>query len=336
MLFGLDQQQLIVLLLVVVASGGLVIAMALPLLKPSEAESRVKAVASRTSAGARKQSPASRLIDREKDGRRRQLQDSLKQVEERESKRKKGVPLKMQISRAGLALSVQKFWLLSAAVGAVMALLPVLLGLPLFVGVLSGVVGFLGLPRWFMALRAKRRREAFLRGLADAVDVMVRGLKAGLPITDAMRVIANEAEAPIGPEFLEVVEGQRLGITIDQGLERMFERIPLPEVSFLGIVISIQSKTGGNLSEALSNLSRVLRDRKKMKAKIRSMSQEAKSSAFIIGCLPFMIVGALYFISPDYLNPLFQTETGRMVLAGCGIWMLIGVIIMRQMINFEI
>ena len=128
---------------------------------------------------------------------------------------------------------------------------------------------------------------SFLNDFADAIDVMVRGLKSGLPVTDAMKVIATETAPPVGPEFIEVVEGQRIGITIDQGIERMFERMPLAEVNFLAIVMAIQSKTGGNLSEALSNLSKVLRDRKKMKAKITAVSQEAKSSAAIIGSLPF-------------------------------------------------
>jgi tight adherence protein B len=155
-------------------------------------------------------------------------------------------------------------------------------------------------------------------------------------MSDAMKIIAAESTPPIGPEFWEVVEGQRVGITIEQGLERMYERISLQEVSFLAIVMAIQSKTGGNLTETLSNLARVLRDRRKMKSKIRSVSQEAKSSAAIIGCLPFLIMGALTFINPAYLAPLFQTQTGNIMLMGCGIWMLVGIIVMRKMINFNI
>jgi tight adherence protein B len=151
-----------------------------------------------------------------------------------------------------------------------------------------------------------------------------------------MKVIAAESGPPVGPEFMEVVEGQRVGITIDQGIERMFERMPLSEVNFLGIVMAIQAKTGGNLSEALNNLSKVLRDRKKMKNKIRAVSQEAKSSAAIIGALPFVIMGALTVLNPEYLNPLFNTSTGNIMLAGCGLWMLTGVLVMRKMINFEI
>ena len=192
------------------------------------------------------------------------------------------------------------------------------------------------MPRWFLLSAAKRRQKIFLEDLADAVDVMVRGLKAGLPLSDAMRVIATESGPPLGPEFMEVVEGQRLGVTIDQGLERTFDRVPLPEVSFLGIVISIQSKSGGNLSEALANLSRVLRERKKLKGKIRAMSQEARSSAAIIGSLPFFMVGALLFMSPGFLDPLLYSSTGHMVLAAAGVWMLVGILVMRSMINFDI
>ncbi len=335
-MFGLDPQQLFVLLLIAVATGGAFLAIMLPFLG-SAGEARVKAIA--VDARGRlpkRQSGASRLLDGQKDNRRRQVQESLKQIELRAKQQKRGVPLRLLISRAGLEMSVRKFWVISGLVGAMMALLPILLGFPLLIGVLGAVVGCLGLPRWFLSSLAKRRQKAFLEGLADAVDVMVRGLKAGLPLSDAMRVIATEAEAPVGPEFMQVVEGQRLGITIEQGLERMFDRMPLSEVSFLGIVVSIQAKAGGNLSEALGNLSKVLRDRKKLKGKVRSMSQEARSSAAIIGSLPFLIVGALILISPGYLDPLLTSRTGHMILAGCGVWMLAGILIMRSMINFDI
>lgn len=336
-MFGLDQQQLLFLLLVAVATGGGILALTLPFLGSSESETRMKQVTAkyRTSETA-KQSMVSRLVKGETNPRRRQVQETLKQIDEKANPRKRGVPLRVLIGRSGLTLSVRKFWLLSGIVGLVMGVLPLLFGLPSFIGVLSGIAGFLGLPRWVLSMMAKRRQKAFLEGLADAVDVMVRGLKAGLPLTDAMRVIATEAEPPLGPEFMEVVEGQRLGIAIDQGLERMFDRIPLPEVSFLGIVISIQSKAGGNLSEALANLSRVLRDRKKLKAKVRSMSQEAKSSAAIIGFLPFGIIAALFFLSPDYMEPLFTSSTGHFILLGCGAWMFTGIMVMRKMIDFDI
>jgi tight adherence protein B len=151
-----------------------------------------------------------------------------------------------------------------------------------------------------------------------------------------MKVISQETGPPVGPEFTEVVEGQRVGIPIDQGFERMYERMPLAEVNFLAIVMAIQTKTGGNLSEALGNLSKVLRERKKMKNKIRAVSQEAKSSAAIIGSLPFFIMGILSLLNPDYLTPLFTTKMGNIMLFGCALWMSIGVLVMRKMINFKI
>ena len=191
-------------------------------------------------------------------------------------------------------------------------------------------------PRWFVVFKRNRRQALFLSEFANAIDVIVRGLKAGLPVNDALKVIATETVPPVGPEFAEVVEGQRVGITIEQGIERMFERVPLAEVNFLAIVIGIQAKSGGNLAEALANLATVLRDRKKMKAKIRSVSQEAKSSAAIIGSLPPLIMISLYLLRPDYISLLWTEELGKTMLVGCAIWMTIGVLIMRKMINFKI
>ena len=157
-----------------------------------------------------------------------------------------------------------------------------------------------------------------------------------IPVTEAMKIIASESGPPVGPEFAEVVEGQRIGISIEQGIERMVERVPLSEVNFLAIVMTIQSKTGGNLSEALGNLSRVLRDRKKMKQKVVAVSQEAKSSAAIIGSLPFILSGALTMLNPTYLTPMFNTQLGQMLLIGSGVWMSCGVLVMKKMINFQI
>jgi tight adherence protein B len=210
-----------------------------------------------------------------------------------------------------------------------------IVGVPIYICAIAAIVGALGLPRWFLNLLAKRRREKFLREFADAIDVMVRGIKAGLPVSDALKIIAKETPDPVGPEFMDVVEGQRVGITIDQGLERMYERMPLAEVNFLAIVMAIQAKTGGNLAEALGNLSRVLRDRKKMKQKIDSVSQEAKASAAIIGALPFLIGGAMMVLNPTYLLPLFETKMGNVLLVCSGLWMSCGVLVMRKMINFD-
>jgi len=276
-----------------------------------------------------------RLMAESKDSRRRQIQESLKQLEESERKRRRRLTLRTLLMQAGIDLSVQKFWAVSIVLGVVLALAVMIAGAIWYVALIAGLVGLFGLPRWFLSYLRKRRQEVFLGEFADAIDILVRGLKAGLPLSDAMKVIAAESPAPVGPEFLEVVEGQRLGIAIAQGIERMFERMPLAEVNFLGIVIAIQSKTGGNLAEALANLSKVLRDRKRMKQKIAAVSQEAKASAMIIGSLPFCICGALSVLNPEYLMPLWNTEIGHLMVAGSLVWMGSGILIMRKMINFD-
>jgi tight adherence protein B len=336
--FGDDVTQLAFMAMVGLAIGGVIFALLAPLLSRGAAAQRVKSIAESKKGitSPAKQSAFSRLMDNGKDSKRKQVQESLKQIEEREKQRKKKLTLRMLIMQSGLDMSVKAFWMMSMILGAVFAVIPVIVGIPWYVGIGSGLVGFLGFPRWFLNFLRKRRQNRFLHDFADAIDVMVRGLKAGLPVTDAMKVIAAESGPPVGPEFAEVVEGQRIGITMDQGVERMFERMPLSEVNFLGIVMAIQSKTGGNLSEALGNLSKVLRDRKKMKQKIRSVSQEAKSSAAIIGALPFVIMGALTVLNPSYMDPLFNTTAGNVMLVGCGTWMLTGVLVMRKMINFDI
>lgn len=335
MLFGQDISQIAFVFMVAVAVGGMALAVFFPLFANAVASKRIQAVTSSTKMPAR-QSLRSRLMEDPKDTRRKQIQDSLNQLGEREKQRKKKLNLRTLIAQTGLDLSIRMFWVFSLILGIVMAVVPFIFALPWYVSAGAGLVGFLGFPRWSIKYLRNRRQNIFLNDFADAIDVMVRGLKSGLPVTDAMKVIAAESGPPVGPEFSEVVEGQRIGISVDQGIERMVERMPLAEVNFLAIVMAIQAKTGGNLSEALSNLSKVLRDRKKMKAKIRSMSQEAKSSAAIIGSLPFIIMGALTVLNPEYLNPMFYTHIGNIMLGACAAWMTTGVLVMRKMINFEI
>jgi tight adherence protein B len=169
----------------------------------------------------------------------------------------------------------------------------------------------------------------------DAVDVIVRGIKAGLPLLDSLKLISNDATEPVRSEFRAIVETQTIGMPIGEACLKLYESIPLPEANFFGIVVTIQQKAGGNLSEALGNLSRVLRDRKKMKAKIKAMSMEAKASASIIGALPIIVMALVYFTSPDYIELLFTDQFGKLMLGCCGVWMSIGVLVMRKMINFD-
>ena len=336
MYFGEDITELAIYVMIAVAVAGVALALVYPMLTGGTTSKRVKAIAENTRAAAPKSSWKSRLFDDAKESKRKVVQESLKQIEEREKQRKKRITLRTLIMQSGLDMQVKVFWMISAGCAVVVLAAALIGGVPWYVSLVAGAVGGLGLPRWLLGFLRRRRQNVFLNDFADAIDVMVRGLKAGLPVSDAMKIIAAESGAPVGPEFSEVVEGQRIGITIDQGIERMYERMPLAEVNFLAIVMAIQQKTGGNLSEALGNLSKVLRDRKKMKAKIRAISQEAKSSAAIIGALPFVIMGALTVLNPTYLDPLFYTGTGNMLLVGCGTWMGMGVLVIKKMINFQI
>jgi tight adherence protein B len=198
-----------------------------------------------------------------------------------------------------------------------------------------GFAGAFGVPRWVLSFLRKRRERKFIEGLPDAVDIIVRGVKAGLPLGDCIRMITMESPEPLKTEFRLIMDTQAIGIPMGEACGKLYERTPLPEANFFGIVVAIQQKAGGNLSEALGNLSKVLRDRKKMRAKIQAMSQEAKASAAIIGALPIAVMILVYMTSPQYISLLFTNPTGHIMLAGSAVWMTMGVLVMKKMINFD-
>lgn len=267
--------------------------------------------------------------------RRKQMQETLKTLEDKQKEQKERIPLKTRIERAGLDIEPRIFYIASAVCGLVMMLGLKLAGLSLFIALLGGFAAAFGLPRWVLSYLMKKRQKAFTEEFANAIDVIVRGVKSGLPVNDCLRIIATESPDPVRTEFQGIVEGQRVGVTLEQGLEKIYERMPLPEVNFFQIVLSIQQKTGGNLSEALGNLSKVLRERKKMRAKIQAMSQEAKASAAIIGSLPPGVMLLIYFTSPDYMTVLFTTTPGNMIIVSGLVWMGIGILVMKKMIDFK-
>ena len=330
MLFGEDLINYALIAMISLAVGGIIFAVIYPWLFSSSSAGRVAAISGPKKEGTGR----SKILEDAKDNRRKQVQESLNKIGESAAKKKR-VSLKQKLNQAGLETSVRTFHMISIIVGLVLGFVALILGAPLFSVPLIAFAGALGLPRWVLGFLCRRRQNKFLNDFADAIDVMVRGLKSGLPVNEAMKIISTEQGPPVGPEFMEVVEGQRIGIPIDQGIERMLERVPLPEVNFLAIVMTIQSKTGGNLSEALANLSRVLRDRKKMKSKVRAVSQEAKSSAMIIGAMPFAIIGILSFTNPSYMLPMIHTKMGNMLSIGSAIWMIMGTLVMKKMINFK-
>lgn len=271
--------------------------------------------------------------------RRKSVQDTLKELENKQKSRSASTvkpPLKVQIRQAGLDLPMDRFYLYSVVCGVVLSAVLFVAGVPLLVVAGAFVAGTFGLPRWFITFKRQRRVKAFLEEFPNALDVIVRAVKSGLPLNDAVRLIASEAPEPVKTEFRRVVESQQLGLSLPEAVLRMPETMPCPEASFFGIVIQIQSQAGGNLSEALGNLSRVLRDRKKMKAKIQALSMEAKASAAIIGALPFIVAFLVYLSSPNYIMPLFTTSTGHLILVVSGIWMSMGIFVMKKMMNFDI
>jgi tight adherence protein B len=277
---------------------------------------------------------AARQVDKNQRSRREQVEGSLKELEARRQKEKR-VALSTRLQQAGLNWSTRKFMITSGVLAAVCFVAAMMFGAGLMAGLgLAFAAGF-GLPRWSLSFLKKRREKNFLKALPDAVDVIVRGIKAGLPLFDSIKVVAADAPEPLKSEFLAIIETQAVGMPLGEACSRLFERIPLPETNFFGIVIAIQQKSGGNLSEALGNLSKVLRDRKKMAEKIQAMSMEAKASAAIIGSLPPAVMVLVYLSTPDYIAVLWTHPMGRLMLAGSLLWMSCGIFVMKKMINFD-
>jgi tight adherence protein B len=268
--------------------------------------------------------------------RRTQFRDSIKDLEAREKEaRKARMSVKGLIAQSGMKMSMSTFWMISAACGFVLFLVALMAGQNILVALGLGFAGGFGMPRWFLKMQTKRRQSKFVEQFADAIDVIVRGVKSGLPLNECLRIIARESPEPCKMEFVRLTDGMAVGMPIEQGLQKLFERMPVPEVNFFNTVLLIQMRAGGNLSEALGNLSGVIRARKMMREKIAALSSEAKASAMIIGSLPFLVATAVYFMQPGYIMELFTTDTGHLILLGCAIWMGSGILVMRKMINFS-
>jgi tight adherence protein B len=320
-------QTLSLAFLAATAIGGLAWVFVYPLLSgEKKAEFRRASVA--------KSEPTTRQVDKSQRSRREQVEGSLRDLEARRLKDKK-VALATRLTQAGVSWSAQKFMMVSGVLGVVSFAMAMLFG-----GGLLGAAGLafaagFGLPRWALSFLKNRREKNFLKALPDAVDVIVRGIKAGLPLFESIKVVAADAPEPLKGEFLAIIETQAIGMPLGDACARLFERMPVPEANFFGIVIAIQQKSGGNLSEALGNLSKVLRDRKKMAEKIQAMSMEAKASAGIIGSLPPIVMLLVYLSTPDYISLLWTHPTGQLMLCGCVIWMSIGIFVMKRMINFD-
>lgn len=268
-------------------------------------------------------------------GGKRNVQAALKDLEDARKGQKKRLNLRQMFALAGVDWTEQNFIIGSVVFGVIVFLGILIAGYGVLIGLPAGFAGGFGAPRWLLGYLSRKRQKNFSDSFVNAVDVVVRGVKAGLPIGECMAIIARESPDPLGKEFRTLVEGQKLGISLTAGLERMYERMPSTELNFFVIVLTIQGQSGGNLSEALGNLSSVLRERKLMKAKIQSMSSEAKASAMIIGALPIAVSAMMFLIAPQHVNLLFSTTMGNMMIAGGLSLMGLGVFVMNKMMNFD-
>ncbi|MFN4288376.1 MAG: type II secretion system F family protein [Brevundimonas sp.] len=299
----------------------------------SSSERALKRAETFTGPRAAARAKATRAAANTPEARRRAIVSQLKEVERKE--RRARVTISARIRQAGLAMSVRTFWIISASAGLMAGALAMLLGLSPLLAAGLGLIFGLGLPRWVLGFLGKRRMKKFSLEFPNAVDVIVRGIKSGLPVHDCFKIIARESPAPLGPEFQRLVEGLSVGMTLGQGLDRMFERMPTPELRFFAIVIAIQQKTGGNLAEALANLSTVLRARRMMGEKIKALSSEATASAAIIGSLPPAVMMLVMITTPAYMLLMFTDMRGQVMMMGSAIWMAMGIFVMKKMISFK-
>lgn len=336
-MFGLDINIVAIFALAALSTAGLAYGL---LYSRIEAEKKTESRVRRVHSAETEQGKAKAARDRvqEMSKRRKSVQDSLKDLEKKQQEQNKRVAttLKAKLIQAGLSITPGKFYVFSAIFGLFAFVVSLIAGMGLLVSLGVAFIAAAGLPRWFVGFLIKRRLNKFLEEFPNSLDVMVRSIKSGLPLTDALRLIAAEGQEPVKTEFRKVVESQQVGLSVPEACARMFTNMPLQEVNFFAIVIAIQSQAGGNLSEALGNLSRVLRERRKMRAKVSALSMEAKASAAIIGALPFIVTLLVYLTSPDYIMVLFQDPRGHLILGISAVWMSIGILVMRNMINFDI
>jgi tight adherence protein B len=271
--------------------------------------------------------------------RRQKMQDTIKGLRDKEEAKVKqraaGKSIEDRIKQAGFTFSLSTFWIGSAVVAALAGVGSYVMSAPYYVAAGIAFAAGFGVPRWVLGMAIKGRQKKFISQFADAIDVIVRGVKSGMPLNECLKIIARESPQPISGEFAIVCDSLAMGVTLDQALQRMYQRTPIQEVNFFSIVLAIQQKAGGNLSEALGNLSNVLRSRKLLREKIKALSSEAKASALIIGSLPIIVMILVYMTTPAYIMQLFTNDLGHLILLIAAGLMGAGIYIMRSMINFN-
>ncbi len=256
--------------------------------------------------------------------------------EETEEKKKKKKTMAVMIEQAGLSISVRQYWIYSAISMLVCITVAKVMGFSGFVTVMMTFIGLLGIPRFVLRHITARRQKNFLSEFPDALEAMVRLLKAGMPVSEAISMISKEFEGPVGEEMTRVYDKQKIGIPLHEAALEATRRMPLTEMQMFATGLAIQAQTGSSLSEVLMNLANVIRQRFKLKRKIKALSSEAVASASIIGSLPILVAFGLWCVNPPYIELLFTDPFGKILLAGSVVWMCIGIFVMKMMINFKI
>lgn len=265
---------------------------------------------------------------------RRAQEIALKSVSQT-SANKRASQLQGQLRAAGLQCSTSRFMIYSLGLGLALMFFAQILQMPLTFSFSAGAIGSYYLPQYFLRTIAERRKQRFLNAFATSVDMILRGAKSGLSITECLAAVANEAEEPVRREFVLLVDQLRAGVTLPSAMERLAAAMPAPEIRFFTLIMSMQSQTGGNLTDALGNLAKVLRDRHKLASKVRIASAEARASAITIGSLPFIVIAATALFAPDYISRLWVEESGRVIIGICTGWLIIGILVLRRMARIE-
>jgi tight adherence protein B len=244
--------------------------------------------------------------------------------------------LRLRLAQTGKHWTMKQYVYASLGLGLVIAVLLIVRGAPIYLGLAIGSLVALGLPHFVVGYLIKKRITTFTSNFPDAIELLVRGLKSGLPVSETLNVVAKEIPGPVGEEFKLATEKIRIGKPMEDALQETADRLGTAEMQFFVITLAIQRETGGNLSETLANLADVLRKRAQMKLKIRAMSSESKASAYIVGSLPFFVFGMVWSVNPEYLGGFFYEP--RLIIAGLigAVWMSVGVFIMAKMVSFEI
>ena len=329
----------IFLLILLLVLGSISVVLIKSFLSKRSFQERLKKIDQTRSLPALKQRPKKTFWEQLFSSNTKGLDARIRELEEQQQQRlsnRRNPSLRLRMRQAGLSGSVLSYFLVTALLAAVITLLFMLRGFNVMLAFGFGMSLGLLIPHFGLKYLLKRRLAQFELEFPNAVDIIVGGLRSGLPLVDCLRIASKDTQEPVRSEFQKVIDDQAVGIATPDSIIKMAERVPLTEVNFLAIVVKIQTKTGGSLAEALHNLSNTLRERRKMHGKIRAMSQEAKSSAAIIGSLPFFVAGILYVMNRDYLMLLFQERTGILVLIGAAVWMLLGISVMRKMIDFKV